>query len=343
MPKAPVSEATFSVGILRDILHYVAAQGVEMGALCSQAGIDPAWLGDPDGRVSGEVLRRLWRGAVQATGDENLGLHIGEAFDLTALGIVGYVLLNCQTYGDVLEKLSRYTRLFSQGVAIAHQVMGETVSCECRIRGEVSNYLLKEPRHPIESTLAALVRATHQLTGKSLPILGVDFQHEAPRDPSEHERVFGVKVRFSQPTTRIVFAAACLGWPVRSGNPQLLPLLETHAQTLLGQQAPPQTQVERVKQVIREHLQGEVPTVSMIAHQLLTSVRQLQRELNAESTSFQRVLDDTRREIALEQLRDPEVSIHDVAFVLGFSDPSAFHRAFKRWTGATPKSYAQTS
>jgi Arabinose-binding domain of AraC transcription regulator, N-term len=90
-------------------------------------------------------------------------LHIGEAFDLSAIGIVGYVLLNCQTYGQVLEKLSQYTRLFSQGVAIHHRISEGWVQCDCEIVTDVKNYLMDEPRQPIESTFAALVTATEQL------------------------------------------------------------------------------------------------------------------------------------------------------------------------------------
>jgi Arabinose-binding domain of AraC transcription regulator, N-term len=158
-----MQEATFSIAIVRDIVHYVAAQGIEVTRLCNAANLDPAWLDDPDRQVSGEVLKGLWRAAVEQTGDRDLGLHIGEAFDLSAIGIVGYVLLNCKTYGQVLEKLSQYTCLFSQGVAIHHQVVDGWVQCDCEILGTVKNYLLDEPHHPIESTFAALVTATQQL------------------------------------------------------------------------------------------------------------------------------------------------------------------------------------
>lgn len=214
-----MEEAQFSVAIVRDIVQYVVAQGVEIDRLCNAAQIDPAWLEDPDRLVSGEVLKYLWREAIEQTKDTDLGLHIGEAFDLAAIGIVGYVLLNCQTYGQVLSKLSQYTRLFSQGVAINHRIVNGWVQCDCEIIGNMKNYLQNEPRHPIESTFAALMTATQQLTGNSLAPQSVWFQHP------------------------------------------------------------------------------------------------------------------------LQHLKNSETSIHDVAFLLGFSEPSAFHRAFKRWTGKTPRIY----
>jgi len=281
----------------------------------------------------------LWREAVKQTGDRNLGLHIGEAFDLSAIGIVGYVLLNCQSYGQVLEKLSQYTRLFSQGVAIYHTISNGWVYCDCEILGNLNNYLLEEPQHPIESTFAALFTATQQLTGKSLKASAVWFGHSCPEDYSEHERIFQTVVKFSQPKNRIVFDVNCLNWPVRSANSHLLSVFESHAETMLDAQNQCYSYSKKVILAINQQLQGEAPTIEAIARSLTISVRQLQRELQSENTSYQQLLDKTRKELALRQIQNREISINDVAFLLGFSEPSAFYRAFKRWTGQTPRSY----
>ncbi len=113
-----MKEATFSVSIVRDIVQYAATYGVDAESLCKAAGIELALIEMPDQQITGEPLRDLWCEAVKLTGDENFGLHLGEAFNVAAIGIVGYVLLNCNTFNQVLEKLSRYTHLFSQGVYI---------------------------------------------------------------------------------------------------------------------------------------------------------------------------------------------------------------------------------
>lgn len=332
-----MQEATFSIAIARDIVQYVAAQGVEADLLYRAADIDSTWLDDPDRQVSGEVLQYLWREAIAQTGDRNLGLHIGEAFDLAAIGIVGYVLLNCKTYGQVLEKLSQYTRLFSQGVAIHHQVVNGWVQCDCEIIGDRKNYLLDEPRHPIESTFSALMTATRQLTSNALQPDAVWFQHPCPEDDTEHQRIFQTTVEFSKPVNRIVFPATCLDWSVRSANPNLLLVFERHAATMLEAQS--QSYSQKVMQTMTRQLQGKVPNIEAIAHSLMTSVRQLQRELQAENTSYQQLLEEARKDLAIQHFKNPETSIHDVAFLLGFSEPSAFHRAFKQWTGQTPRSY----
>lgn len=337
-----IPEATFSIAIVRDIVQYVAAQGVEINRLYIAAQIDPTWLEDPDRQVPGEVLKYLWREAIIQTGDRNLGLHIGEAFDLAAIGIVGYVLLNCKTYGQVLEKLSQYTRLFSQGISIHHYVSAGWVQCDFAVLGNVKNYLLDEPRHPIESTFAAFFTATQQLTGNLLQAHAVWFQHPCPDDYSEHEQIFQTTVQFSKSVNRILFAPTCLDWAVRSANTNLLSVFELHASAMLKAQNQAPSYSQKVMEAITHHLQGEVPLIGAIAHNLTISVRQLQRELQAENTSYQQLLDETRKEIALSQLKNPAISIDDVAFFLGFSEPSAFHRAFKRWTRQTPRSYRST-
>ncbi len=333
-------EATFSIAIARDIIHYVTAQGIEADCLYTAAQLDPLWLEDPDRQISGDVLKYLWREAVVKTGDRNLGLHIGEAFNLSAIGIVGYVLLNCQTYGQVLEKLSQYTRLLSQGIAIHHRVAAGWAQCDCEIVDHVENYLLNEPRHPIESTFAALISATQQLTGQSLLTRSVRFQHVAPGSWAEHQRIFRAPVQFAQPVNRIVFEPVCLGWAVRSANNSLLSVFERHADTMLSAQN--QTYRQKVIEAIAQSLQGEVPLIEAIAHQLTLSVRQLQRELQGESTTYQQLLEETRKALALQHLQNADTSIHDIAFLLGFSEPSAFHRAFKRWTGQTPNRYRKS-
>lgn len=337
-----IQEATFSIAIVRDIVQYVAAQGVEVNRLYSTAQLDPTCLEDPDLQVSGEVLKHLWREAIAQTGDCNLGLHIGEAFDLAAIGIVGYVLLNCKTYGQVLEKLSPYTRLFSQGISIHHRVAEGWVQCDFEVLGNLKNYLLDEPRHPIESTFAAFVTATQQLTGKNLKASAICLQHPRPKDDSEHQRIFQTLVQFSQPMNRIIFPANCLDWAVRSANTNLLSVFELHASAMLKAQNQAPSYSQKVMEAIARHLQGEVPLIGAIAHNLTISVRQLQRELQTENTSYQQLLDKTRKELALSQLKNPATSIDDVAFFLGFSEPSAFHRAFKRWTRQTPRSYRST-
>ncbi|MBD3882851.1 AraC family transcriptional regulator [Phormidium tenue FACHB-886] len=334
-----MKEATFSVALIRNSIQYAVAQGLDANQLCQAIKLDPSLLNQPDSRVSGEVNRALWRELTVQTGDQHIGLHIGEAFNLAALGIVGYVLFNCQTFGQVLDKLSRYMSLFSQGISMQVTSSQGQVLCDWQVVNDVRNYLLEEPRQPLEVSMSALLTATQALTGLPLRPLAVWFQHDRPADISEHQRIFGRSVEFAQPANRVVLEADCLNRQVVSANTSLLSAFEQHAEAMLTSLNQTQPFTHQVVREMVHSLAGEIPTVETIAQRLTTSVRNLQRSLQAEGTSYQQLLDETRKELALRHLKKPETSIHDVAFLLGFSEPSTFHRAFKRWTGQTPREY----
>jgi AraC-like DNA-binding protein len=338
-----MKEATFSVYITRGIVQYAAQSGVDAEALCAAVGLEPDLLKMPDQRISGTLHHAVWKEAVQRTGDVNLGLHIGERFNLATFGIVGYVLVNCQTFEEVLQKLSFYTRLFSQGASIHFSVSEGLGFCDCDVVDHLKNYLLEAPRHAIESTFASILTATVALTGKPLRPHAVWFQYSPPADVSEHERIFQTNVHFSMPTNRLIFDANCLHWPVLSANSNLLSMFEQHAEAMLNALNQEDNYTRHVIQAIAQQLKGELPSIEAIARRLAISTRQLQRELKAEGTSFQQLLDQTRKELALRHLKNSDTPIHDVAFLLGFSEPSAFHRAFKRWTGQTPRAYRSLS
>ncbi|PIG92584.1 AraC family transcriptional regulator [Gloeocapsopsis sp. IPPAS B-1203] len=328
-----------SVLLIRNSIQYAAACGIDPQSLCAAIGIKPSLLEMPDAYVTGEVDQTLWRELVQQTGDQNIGLHIGEKFNLAAIGILGYVLFNCQTFGQVLNKLSRYLCLISQGVEINFTVLQTQVLFEYHVISDWKNYLLEEPRQPIEVNFSALLTAAKTLTGYSLHLHEVWFQYPQPADITEHQRIFQSPILFSQSVNRLIFDAAYLNLPVLSSNSLLLSTFEEHATVMLDTINQKNIYTQQVVREITHCLQGEVPSLEAIARSLAMSVRNLQRELHSEGTSYQQLLDETRKELAMRYLKKQDVMIHDIVFLLGFSEPSAFHRAFKRWTGKTPREY----
>lgn len=354
-----MQDAKISVALARDIVFYLESQGIRKEEVCQSVGLSLQHLEDPDALLSGQVLKALWQEGIRRTGDMHLGLHIGEAFDLPRLGIVGYVLLSCPTFGQALEQLSRYTCLFSQGIRLHLHRSPHRVQCDCEIVESLSNYLQEDPSQPIESTFAALMQACLALTGKPLQPHAVWFQHPAPPQTNEHERIFSqvprsraptlsegsnlTVVHFSRPINCIIFDARTLERPILSSHRQLHDGFRQQAEQQLSQQHHSQSWSERVTQLLVQGWQQGIPTLEALARSFQVSPRHLQRQLQSEGSHFQGLLDQVRRELALKQLRDPSVSIQTVAFGLGFSEPSAFHRAFKRWTGQTPQSYRSQS
>lgn len=340
-----MQEKTFSGYLTRSVIQFAADQGMDIEALCLKVGLDPIVLTTPDQRILDSVHYAVWREVINQTGDENLGLHFGEAFNVGSYGVVGYILLNCQTLADVFEKYCRYTYLFCQGVP-SHLSISEGIAFfECSFSPEFAPRpdQLEASRYDIEFTFAATLAAVKSLTGKELRPSMVSFRHTSPEDISEYQRIFQTDLKFSMPFNRLAFDASYLDWPVLSSNANLLSFFERQADMMLSTLNGGNRYTQKVAYLIAEHLKGELPRIDEVASELLVSIRHLQRELQAEGTSFQKLLDKTRQELALRYLEDSTFSIHDIAFLLGFSAPSAFNRAFKRWTGKTPRCYRPTA
>ncbi|GAB4440406.1 MAG: AraC family transcriptional regulator [Cyanobacteria bacterium J069] len=331
----------FTVYLTRSLIQFAAHQGLDVEQLCFKVGLDPIILTTPDQRISASIHYAVWREVANQTGDENLGLHFGEAFNVGNYGILGYVLLNCQSVADVFEKFCRYTYLFCNGVPSQLWVSEGMAFLECDFTSKLTfdHDQIEESRYDAESVFAATLAAIKSLTGKDLRLSMASFCHAAPADISEYQRIFQTDLKFSMPFNRLAFNAAYLDWPVLSSNASLLPLFEQQADAMLENLNGSDRYTRKVVHLIAEQLKGELPKIEAIASELSISIRHLQRELRAESTSFQKLLDQTRQELALRHLKNPTVSIHDIAFLLGFSEPSAFNRAFKRWTGKTPQGY----
>lgn len=339
-----MQEKTFSGYLTRSLIQFAAHQGLEVEELCFRVGLDPNILTTPDQRIPASIHYAVWREIIKQTGDENLGLHFGGAFNVGNYGIAGYVLLNCPTLADVFEKYCRYTDIFCQGVPIRLLISEGMAFFECNWSPGLMSQddCLEESRYDAESMFAATLAAVKSVTGKELRPSMVSFRHASPVDISEYQRIFQTDLKFSMPFNRLAFNAAYLNWRVLSSNADLLSFFEQQADAMLGSLNGGDRYTPKVVHLIAAHLKGELPKIDAIATELSISSRHLQRELQAEGTSFQKLLDQTRQELALRHLENPTFSIHDIAFLLGFSAPSAFNRAFKRWMGKPPRDYRLT-
>lgn len=323
------------------MLQYLQQRGVSSDEARRYAGIDSAAAMNVDARVPGSRVERLWAFAVNRTGDSLIGLHMAEAYSPGALDILGYVILSCATVGDVLDRLSRYARLLNDGMRIDVVRDGGAAWCRCTYVERMNNYLLRNPDQAIDTTWAALARELRRLTAKPLVASEIWFRHKAPSasEANEYVRIFGARVRFGMTEDRFVVPTGHLGEPIRSANPGLLASFERHANRVMSKMEIQGSKSRQVAHVLADRLKGTVPALSDIARELAMSDRNLQRALRKDGTSYQKVLDRVRRDLAISHLSQPGTSAAQVGFLLGFSEPSAFHRAFRRWTGSTPSAY----
>lgn len=328
-------ETTVATSLVIDLLGYLAARGFSEANVCAGARIERAAL-EPDGRVSGAAMERLWQLGESLTADPDLGLHAAEAAKPGALSILGYVMSNCRDLADVVDKLGRYAVILNDGLRVNVTREGPDTVCAIEAIEGSNNYLLRTPRQAMETIAAGLVGALSALANERIVPREISFKHAAPASTVEHQRILGVVVKFERPVDRIVFRTADLARSIRTYSPALLAVFERHAEDMLAHLSSFGPVGRRLLEVLAKKLQGEAPPLGEIASAMAMSARNLQRVLSEEGTSYQAVLDHARRELAERHLATPQGSAAEVAFLLGFADASAFTRAFRRWTGTTP-------
>lgn len=188
-------------------------------------------------------------------------------------------------------------------------------------------------------TLAAAVALGRSITQVAWSPIAVSFRHPEPAETGEHRRIFGCQPNFGAGMNAIVLDRDLLQLPIVKADPGLCAVLDRHAEELLARYPRQDLLINRVRSALRDEMNGGDPSLERIAAQLGMSGRTLQRRLRDLHTSHQELLDQMRRDLAVRYMQEPEMAICEIAYLLGFSERSVLHRAFKRWTGKTPSEF----
>ena len=326
---------TLSVASINLILFAARQRGADANALAQAVGITAEQLRDPDGRVSIRQIQALWPEVVKATGDPHIDLKIGEMINPVAVGVLAYVMMHSPTLGQAFEKLCQYQDIVCDGIRTTGQRFGN----QFRLSLQLTSPDIIYPEYAINSELSVYQAAIRAMTGLNLSAIEIHFSYPHPDDTIEHERVFSpARLVFDADETAMILDAALLDTPVLNASPSLSALFERHADELLQRLQTPALS-SRVRAEIVALMKGEEPTLMTVADRLSMGVRTLQLHLKDEGTTYQLLLDDIRKELALKHLREHYLSTTDIAYLLGFAEPSVFFRSFKKWTGQTPGTY----
>ncbi|MBD2752774.1 AraC family transcriptional regulator [Spirosoma validum] len=328
---------TLSVASINLILFVARQQGVDSDALARSVGITPEQLRDPDGRVFVKQIQALWREVVAATGDPNIALKLGELVNPVAIGVLAYVMMHSPTLGQAFDKLCQYQDIVCEGICTTGQLTPSGTQFVLSLRIISSDIIY--PEHTLNSELSIYLSAMRALTGLHVTADAIRFAYPRPVDIREHERVFApAQLTFDADVTEMVLDAKLIDLPVLNASPALSMLFEKHATDMLTRLKAPSLS-SRVKSEIVSLMKGEEPTLSTVADRLAMGVRTLQLHLKEAGTSYQQLLDESRKELAVSHLREPNLSTTDIAYLLGFAEPSVFFRSFKKWTGQTPGAF----
>jgi AraC-like DNA-binding protein len=317
------------------ILNAAVARGVTAESLYRTVDLDASVLEDPDSRIPFAQLVALYEKASELTGDADFGLHIAENINLSAFDVVGYCAVNSSTLGAAFARVARYHSIWTDGALFTLESANETSAI---VYGYVDPSI-REHRQDAEMTLATVTTLCRKIATPDFAPASVEFQHEAPADFSEHVRLFRCPVKFGAMANRLSFPSSFLSLPIAKADASLCVLLDRHAEELLTKFPPRDSLLDQLRSQIAGEFRGGEPSLERIADQLGVTPRTLQRKLHELGTSYNDVVDQMRRQLAMRYLREPQMAICEVAYLLGFSESSSFHRAFKRWTGVTPKEF----
>ncbi len=328
------SANTVAVPYLQALLDHARVKGHAPETLLAELPLNPE---DRDGRVPESVGAELFDRAAAALQDDAIGLHVGESVRPGHYGVLGYVAMNCANLGEALDCLRRYQALVVDLGGVEVRTTADTLTLSWSPRTE------RPYRHLADFNLAGLVTFTRWIAGRDARPLRVDFMFEAPRSLAEHQRLFGCELRFGQPAYALALPLSALGAPLIQPDPSMRELMLRLADKQLLELPRGDDLLAKARAWIAKRLNQPPVELDAVAASLALSARSLQRRLADEGLTFSQLVEQVRRELAERYLTDATLDLTDIAFLLGYSEQSAFQRAFKRWTGATPAQWRNTT
>jgi AraC-like DNA-binding protein len=310
--------------------------GIDPGPLFLTAGIDFREATRPDARLPTVRLSELHRRIVDVTGDRCFGLKMAAQMQPANLHGLGFSWLASDSLLDALERLVRFSKLINNVARLRLETSERTIEL-------VLYDLDKLPAatdSAIDSALAVFLRMCRIAAGNSINPLRVDLSHSRPPCHHEFARVFCAPVAFNATDNRLCFDRASLEASLPSAHPELARINDQTVIDYLARFDRDNTSM-RVRTRLIEQLPSGTPRQGSIARELNIGLRSMQRKLKDEGTSFNDLLDSTRRELAMHYVRESHRSLGEVAYLLGFAEPGSFTRAFRRWAGVTPQAFRE--
>ncbi|MBI5926746.1 MAG: AraC family transcriptional regulator [Aquabacterium sp.] len=287
------------------------------------------------GRMPAQDYCLLLIQAAERLNDPLLGLHLGQAMQPAQLGALGYVLLACENLGAALMRIQRYHRLVHDINPIEHEVINGQLELRWGTAHGKPGALFDE------AGITSIVQFGRDLCGRDLPLSAVDFVNPPPVDARPYTRYFGCPVRFGQALTRLVIPLETLAAPLRQPDPTLLKLMEAQVDAAMAQLPQTGNLGDMTQRVVAHLAPHGMPELEQVAHELRLSPRVFYRRLAEQGLNFRGLREAALQQLADLHLRDERLTLAEVSTLLGYSEQSAFTRAFKRWKGISPLQWRQ--
>ena len=329
-PKAFVQVAAISG--LKEALRRA---GCDADRICEAVGLRPSDLDDRDASIPLLPYLAFLDQAARDSGDDCLGLRFGAAFDPANYGALGFMALNSPTIGAGLLNVARYLGVMRDSCRVLLEVEGGLA----RLRYQLTASSARLRRQDAEMALGRICAGIRAVMGPDWAPQEVLFEHSGPADDGTHREILGAPVRFEQPLNALIFDPAVLDVEIGTADSRLLRILEGFLEEELSRRRANPDLVQRVRRRVLDSLSSGVPGIGEVAQSAGMSVRTLQRRLGDQGVTYNRLVDDLRHDLSLQYLEARGVSVSEIAFLLGYSEASAFDRAFRRRTGLSPLEY----
>lgn len=328
------TQVTVSATYVRGVVAYAVTRGLDRGALLCAAGVSEADLAVDDVRLPVHALMAVLRTGAAHAHDPAFALHCGDYVPCEQVSLASPLGQSATTVLGALRQVNRYARL---GIDFPTIGAGDRFRIEVNAAGAWFIDLRPHDTWPeiTELVFARIARGTARAAGRSV-LRAVHVRHAAPAHRDAYSDVFTVPIVFGSTRNALLLDPAFLETSLTPAPAHVTRILATEADTRLRTLDAQRTVRGRVELVLRPRLASADVGVERVASALAMSRRTLHRKLKAEGVTFETTLDELRRSVALERLHSGGVTVREAAALVGFSDPAAFSRAFKRWTGESP-------
>ncbi|MBK6294375.1 MAG: AraC family transcriptional regulator [Rhodoferax sp.] len=333
------SMSTVGAGFVAGLLEAMSRAGISRPVLLGRAGLAPSVLDEPDARLAVADVIALFDAAVALSGRDDIGLEFARHVRPGTFHVLGYALMTCKTLGEAIALVPHYRRLvFDIGYS------------EMRVSRHVQDVWLGwhvlQGAHAYSATLAEALIASWYVFGRwiagvDLPLKEVMFTHRAPAQAAAYEQFFECPVRFQATQNALVFSRELLDMPLVQADETLHLAMREQARAAMEKVFNERDIATRLRQALMPLMPKCEATLQHCARSLAVSSRTLQRHLSEAGLGFHEVLDAARKDLAKVYLRDPGLSVLDVALLLGYAEQSSFTRAFKAWFDCSPLQWRQ--
>ncbi len=332
---------TFSGRFLYDMIDFASFQGLDRAALLDICGLPVEELYKEDCRVTAEVYNRVVETCIKWSGNEYFGLHLGEFLNLSAAGLISQITQTSRTVKEALEFCCEFASLGCRALPMEL----EERENDYRLSFTPDELWWQDSpvavRQTVDGMVAFALREFHTLTRQLYFPVDIHYFGPAPSGAEEYQRVFNCPVRFEQEGFAVFFEKAQIELPILTSNYDLLRVLVAHAEEKVRQIQQDEGYYGIVRKSILHLVKPEFPSVQQVAANLNISTRTLQRRLQQEGHTYQQILDNLRREFAMKYLKNPDLSIKEIAYLLSYADATTFIRSFRRWTNQSPQQYRE--